>query len=67
MPRSLIRKVITAWQDWRFDKKMARRCPEYAERRAELRKAASAHRPTRGLRKAVTDALHAELRREVGL
>jgi hypothetical protein len=65
MSRSYIRKVLDAWQSWRFHRAMMAASPEYARLRAADKRAKAQHRKRKAIQHEMSDALHAELRREV--
>lgn len=51
--------------DWHNERRLARLCPDIAAARAEVRTARRQHKAVRPALKALSDAVHAELRREV--
>lgn len=65
MSRSYIRKVLDSWQSWRFHRAMLKASPEYARLRSEAKRAKAQHRKRKALQHEISDALHAELMREV--
>lgn len=52
--------------DWQTDRRVARLCPQIAAARAEVRAARKGHKAVRPAMKQLRDAVHNELRREVG-
>lgn len=60
-----IARAIRSWLDWQADRRLARQCPDIAAARAAVRTARRKHKAVRPALKALSDAVHAELRREV--
>lgn len=65
MSQSFLRQVLAAWFEWQAERRLARLCPDIAAARAEVRTAGRRHKAVRPAMKALRDAVHAELRREV--
>ncbi len=61
----LVRRTIRQWQAWRREQHLCRSVPGYAALRDAEKAARSAHKPVKGIRKQMQEALHAELLREV--
>jgi len=65
MRMSIIRHVVWAWQDWRFDTAMSKKYPQYAELVRRRKERQRRHGRVSRITARLSSLLHAELRREV--